>query len=114
MRSSPVRHFIVIVASSVGLFSALIGVVFLIAGAQAYLGPDFTETPPFEQLLLAVGFLGLPVGVLLMVKARRSFMRGFEKYGLPDPPTRSFLMSAIGIGCLVAALSSFVIAALLF
>jgi hypothetical protein len=114
MQSSPLRHVVVVIAASVGLFSALIGVVFLIAGAQAYLGPDFTDTPPFAQLLYAVGFIGLPAGMLLMLKARHSFKLGFEKYGLPDPPIRSFLMSAIGIVCLVAAISAFVIVWLLF
>jgi hypothetical protein len=114
MRNSPFRHILVVIAASVGLFSALIGVVFLIAGAQAYMGPDFTDTPPFAQMLYAVGFIGFPTGMMLMLKARHSFKLGFEKYGLPDPPIRSFLMSALGIACLVAAISAFVIVWVLF
>ena len=114
MTATPIRHFFSVIAWSLGLFSALIGIMFLLSGAQAYLGSELTEGSPFAQLLMAIGFLGLPMGVLLLLRARRSFLKGFEKYNLPDPPARSMTMTIAGIIFLVASISAFAIAEILF
>jgi hypothetical protein len=114
MTASPFRHFLAILAWSIGLLSALIGSVFLLSGLQAYIGTDLTEASPFAQLLFAVGFLGLPMGLLLLHRARASFLRGFEKYSLPDPPLRSMTMSVAGTAFVIAAITAFIIANVLF
>jgi hypothetical protein len=114
MTAAPIRYVGTVLAWAIGLLSALIGMIYLLSGAQAYLGADFTDTPAFVQLLLAIGFLCMPVGVFLLHKARHSFRMGFEKYSLPDPPVRSLSISAFGIALLIASASAFIIVFLLF
>ncbi len=95
--------------SMIGILCALIGIILVISGLNAYISTDAVDQQPFEQLLLAIGFLGLPASGLLLYKTRKSFRRGMNRYGLPDSPGRSFLLAALSAAAVVLTTGSFAI-----
>lgn len=109
MTLSPIRKLAKVLAFIIGLLFALVGVILLISGFQAYLANDMSEGLPFEQVLLAAGFLGIPVSGLFFYKAQQSFERGKSKYGLPDSPLLSLSLIVLTITSVVLTVSAFVI-----
>ena len=77
-------------------------------------GVELRVPKPFEQILLAFGFLGLPSSGLLLYKARKSFMRGMNRYGLPDSPGRSFLLATLTITAVTLTTGAFAIVLTVF
>ncbi|PLX32326.1 MAG: hypothetical protein C0600_02915 [Ignavibacteria bacterium] len=109
MSLSPLRKLLKALAIIIGLMFALVGLVFLLSAAHAYLSSDSGEGLPFVQMLLAVGFLGVPTTALFLYKAQKSFMRGDDGYGLPDAPTYSLLLAFLTISSSIVTVAAFVI-----
>ncbi len=109
MTLSPFRKLLSGLFSMIGVLCALVGIVLLLAGYNAYVNPAPTDAQPFEQLLLAVGFLGIPASGMLLYKARKSFLRSINRYGLPDAPSHSLLLSILTVAAMVLTCGAFVI-----
>jgi hypothetical protein len=114
MSPSPLRKLAKAIASVIGLFLALVGVILLISGLQAYVSNDTTDVIPFEQVLLALGFLGIPASSILLFKAYSSIQRGKSRYGLPDSPAQSLTLIILSITSMILTVSVFVIVAIVF
>ncbi len=109
MPHSPFRKLLHGLASMFGIVCSLIGIILFLSGINAYVNPGAPDTQPFEQMLLAVGFLGLPASGMLFYKAKKSFLRGMNRYGLPDAPGRSMLLATMTIAAVVLTCGAFVI-----
>jgi hypothetical protein len=109
MSLSPLRKLLQGLFSMIGVIFALIGIILLLSGFNAYVNPDSPEIQPFEQILLALGFLGVPASGLLLYKARKSLTLGMNRYGLPDSPGRSLALAMLAITAVVATAGAFVI-----
>lgn len=114
MPLSPLRKLATVLVSLIGLLFALVGAILLISGTQAYLENDTSQGVPFEQMLLAIGFLGIPVSGVLYYKTRISIQRGLSRYGLPDSPVHSLSLIVITVTSLILTVSAFVIVATVF
>jgi hypothetical protein len=114
MSLSPFRKLLQGLLSMIGVVCALIGIILVLSGFNAYINPTAVEIQPFEQILLAVGFLGLPSSGLLFYKAQKSFMRGMNRYGLPDSPGRSFILGMLTITAVTLTTGAFAIVLTLF
>ncbi|MBN1447923.1 MAG: hypothetical protein JXA28_08325 [Bacteroidetes bacterium] len=114
MSTSPLRKLVKAIASVIGLLLGLVGVILLISGFQAYLSNDTTDVIPFEQVLLALGFLGIPASATLLYNAYSSIERGTSRYGLPDSPVHSLSLIILSITSVVLTVAAFVIVATVF
>lgn len=114
MTLSPIRKLLQGLFAMVGVTFALIGIIQLLSGFNAYISPDIPDIQPFEQILLAVGFLGIPFSGMLFYKARKSLRTGDTRYGLPDAPGRSFLLAFLTITAVILTTSAFVIVLTVF
>jgi len=114
MSTRPIRYVLSIAAWCFGLLSVLIGMVFLMSGVQHYINKDYPESHPFAQVLLAMGFLGLPLSFLLLYKARHGLKHRSNDYELPVPPMNSLGMGIIGTALLIAATAAFILVWLFF
>ena len=114
MSLSPLRKLLQGLFAMVGVTFVLIGIILLLSGFNAYISPDVPDAEPFEQLLLALGFLGLPFSGLLFYKARKSLRAGDTRYGLPDAPGRSFLLAMLTITAVILTTGAFVIVLVVF
>ena len=114
MPLSPLRKFATVLASFIGLLFALVGVILLISGTQAYLANDTSQGVPFEQMLLAIGFLGVPVSGVFFYKARKSIQLGLSRYGLPDSPVQSLSLIVLTVTSVILTVSAFVIVMTVF
>jgi hypothetical protein len=109
MPLSPFRKLLGGLFSIIGVLCALVGIVLLLSGYNAYQNPSATDVHPFEQILFATGFIGLPVTGLLYYRARMSFLRGMNRYGLPDAPSQSLFLSVLAIGAMILTCAAFII-----
>ncbi|MFZ1731069.1 MAG: hypothetical protein WBQ23_09735 [Bacteroidota bacterium] len=114
MSLSPLRKLLQGLLSMVGVLCALIGIIFFLSGINAYLSVETADPQPFEQILLAVGFLGLPASGLLFYKARKSFQRGMNRYGLPDSPGRTFTLATLTVAAVTLTCGAFAIVMTVF
>ena len=114
MSLSPLKKLLKALAIIIGLMLALVGLVFFLSAVQAYLADGAAEGIPFEQMLLAVGFLGIPATALFLYKARNSFSQGKNEYGLPDAPSHSLLLAILTISASIITVASFVIVVVVF
>ncbi len=114
MALSPLRKLVTVLVSLIGLLFALVGVILLISGAQAYLENDISQGVPFEQMLLAIGFLGIPVSGVFYYKAHTSIQRGLSRYGLPDSPVQSLSLIVLTVASVILTVSAFVIVMTVF
>lgn len=114
MSLTPLWKLLQGLASMIGVSFALIGIVLFLSGFNAYVSPDLSEVQPFEQILLAVGFLGVPFSGVLFYKARKSLRTGINRYGLPDSPGRTFMLAMLTITAAVLTVSAFVIVIVVF
>ena len=114
MSHSPFRKLLQGLASMIGVLCSLIGIILFLSGFNAYINPEAIESQPFEQILLAVGFLGLPASGMLFYKAKKSFLRGMNRYGLPDAPGRSMLLATMTVTAVVLTCGAFVIVLTVF
>jgi len=114
MNTSPLGKLITAVASVIGLLLALVGVILLISAIQAYIANDTFENVPFEQALLAIGFLGIPTSVVFLYKTYRSIQLGRSRYGLPDSPAQSFALIVLTATTTILTIAAFVIVATVF
>ncbi|MBE0645357.1 MAG: hypothetical protein IH600_14840 [Bacteroidetes bacterium] len=114
MSLSPLRKLLQGLASMIGVLFTLVGIILFLSGFNAYVNPDAPDAQPFEQILLAVGFLGLPASGMLFYKAKKSFLRGVNRYGLPDAPGRSLMLATMTITAAVLTCGAFVIVLTVF
>jgi hypothetical protein len=114
MSLSPLRKLLKLLASILGLLLALIGVILLISGAHGYLSNDAVEELPFAQLLLAIGFLGIPSFGFFAYKSHKSVQRSKNRYGLPDSPLHHLTLITLTIATAIITLSAFVIRFIVF
>lgn len=114
MSLSPLRNLLKVLAIIIGLMHVFIGLVFLLSGMHAYFSIGSTEELPFEQMLLAIGFFGIPATMLFLYKAQKSFNRGRDGYGLPDAPSHSLLLAALTISSSIVTVAAFAIAVVIF
>jgi uncharacterized membrane protein HdeD (DUF308 family) len=109
MSLSPFRKLLQGLLSLIGVLCALIGIILILSGLNAYINAETADPQPFEQILLAVGFLGIPVSGLLFYKAVKSFRRGMNRYGLPDSPGRSFTLATLTVAAVTLTCGAFAI-----
>lgn len=114
MPIAPLRKLFKALFMLIAVVFLLIGTIQFIAGLNAYLDPNAPEVQPFEQILLAVGFLGVPASGLFFYKARKSLQLGMSRYGLPDSPGRSFTLTVLTITAVILTTGAFVIALTVF
>lgn len=114
MSLSPLRKLLQGLLAMIGVTFVLIGIILLLSGFNAYINPDVPDAEPFEQLLLAMGFLGVPFSGMLFYKARKSLRTGDTRYGLPDAPGHSFLLSMLAITTVILTTGAFVIVLTVF
>ncbi|MCB2205735.1 hypothetical protein KQI65_13400 [bacterium] len=114
MSFSPLRKLLTITVSLLGLLIALVGIVLLISGVHGYISNDAIDELPFEQLLLAIGVLGIPVCGLLFYKAHKSIQRGQDHYGLPDSPLHQITLITLTITTTIITVAAFVIHIVVF
>jgi hypothetical protein len=114
MPIAPLRNLVKGLLLSIGVLLVLIGIVLFLSGFNAYINPDEPDVQPFEQILLAAGFLGIPASGFLFYKARKSLIQNVRHYGVPDAPGRSFLLTLLSVTTAVLTISAFVIALTVF
>ena len=114
MSLSPLRKLLQGLASMIGVVFALLGMILLLSGFNAYVSPGDPDTQPFEQILLALGFLGVPFSGILFYKARKSLKSGMNRYGLPDAPHRSAILAILTVTAVVLTTGAFVIVLTVF
>lgn len=114
MSLSPLRKLLTLLASLLGLLLALIGVILLISGTHGYVSNDAVEELPFAQMLLAIGFLGIPACGLFMYKSHKSIQRGKSPYGLPDSPAHHLTLITLTITSAIITVTAFVIRIIVF
>ncbi len=114
MSLSPLRKLLKLLASILGLLLALIGVILLISGMHGYLSNDAVEELPFAQLLLGIGFLGIPSCGFFIYKSHKSVQRGKSHYGLPDSPLHHLTLIILTISTALITVAAFVIRIVVF
>ncbi|MDT8323647.1 MAG: hypothetical protein RRA94_06030 [Bacteroidota bacterium] len=114
MSLSPLRKLLTMLASVIGLLLALIGVILLISGTHGYVSNDAVDELPFAQLLLAIGFLGIPACGLFLYRSHQSIQRGKNRYGLPDSPLHQLTLITLTITSALVTVAAFVIRIIVF
>lgn len=72
------------------------GLLMLVTGYQNLQDPD-TAGDAYRLIIFSSTFLVLPVTIFFTVKAVKSYHGMNTKYGLPDSPTRPFILVAASI-----------------
>jgi hypothetical protein len=114
MSLSPLRKLLQGLAAIIGVLSALLGIILLLSGFGEYISAGDPDIQPFEQILLAVGFLGIPASGFLFFRTHRNLKRGVNPYGLPDAPTRSLFLVLLTVALIALTATSFVIVLTVF
>jgi hypothetical protein len=114
MSLTPLRKLVKALASIIGLLSALVGTILLLSGVHGYLSNDAVEELPFEQILLAIGFIGIPICGLMAYKSLKSHQRGKNRYGLPDSPMQHLTLIILTAASLLVTASAFIIRFVVF